>query len=44
MALLIISEVKGQKHVNYAHHTIPIEIIRRAIVVVATFFCFYLLV
>ncbi|WP_244885805.1 potassium transporter TrkG [Carnobacterium viridans] len=40
VALLIISEVKGQKHVNYAHHTIPIEIIRRAIVVVATFFLF----
>lgn len=40
IALLIISEIKGQKHVNYAHHTIPIEIIRRAIVVVATFFLF----
>ncbi|WP_407371145.1 TrkH family potassium uptake protein [Carnobacterium sp.] len=40
MALLIISEIKGQKHVNYAHHTIPIEIIRRAIVIVATFILF----
>ncbi|MER2226598.1 MAG: potassium transporter TrkG [Carnobacterium sp.] len=40
IALLIISEIKGQKHVNYAHHTIPIEIIRRAIVVVATFSLF----
>lgn len=42
VALLIISEIKGQKHVNYAHHTIPIEIIRRAIVVVATFMLFLL--
>lgn len=40
IALLIISEIKGQKHVNYAHHTIPIEIIRRAIVIVATFALF----
>lgn len=42
VALLIISEIKGQKHVNYAHHTIPIEIIRRAIVIVATFTLFLL--
>lgn len=42
IALLIISEIKGQKHVNYAHHTIPLEIIRRAIVVVATFTLFLL--
>ncbi|MER2175038.1 MAG: potassium transporter TrkG [Carnobacterium sp.] len=40
VALLVISEIKGQKHVNYAHHTIPIEIIRRAIVVVTTFSLF----
>lgn len=40
VALLIISEIKGQKHVNYAHHTIPIEVIRRAIVIVATFALF----
>lgn len=40
VALLIISEIKGQKHVNYAHHTIPLEIIRRAIVIVATFSLF----
>lgn len=38
--LLIINEVKGQKHVNYANHSIPIELVRRAIVVVATFFGF----
>ncbi len=42
VALLIISEIKGQKHVNYAHHTIPIELIRRAIVVIATFTLFLL--
>nr|WP_015670342.1 potassium transporter TrkG [Vibrio coralliilyticus]AFV27410.1 Trk transporter membrane-spanning protein - K+ transport [Vibrio coralliilyticus] len=35
--LLIINEVKGQKYVNYANHSIPIELVRRAIVVVATF-------
>lgn len=40
VALLVISEIKGQKHVNYSHHTIPIEIIRRAIVIVATFSLF----
>lgn len=40
VALLIISEIKGQRHVNYAHHTIPLEIIRRAIVIVATFSLF----
>lgn len=40
VALLVISEIKGQKHVNYAHHTIPLEIIRRAIVIVATFSLF----
>ncbi|MGE7365292.1 TrkH family potassium uptake protein [Desemzia incerta] len=38
--LLIINEVKGQKHINYANHSIPIELVRRAIVVVATFFGF----
>lgn len=42
VVLLIISEIKGQKHVNYAHHTIPIELIRRAIVVIATFTLFLL--
>ncbi|MBM6614608.1 potassium transporter [Desemzia sp. RIT804] len=40
--LLIINEIKGQKHINYANHTIPIEVIRRAIVVVATFTAFLL--
>ncbi|MCM3511740.1 TrkH family potassium uptake protein [Carnobacterium inhibens] len=40
VALLVISEIKGQKHVNYSHHTIPLEIIRRAIVIVATFSLF----
>ncbi len=42
IALLIVSEIKGQKHVNYAHHTIPFETVRRAIVVVVTFTCFLL--
>lgn len=41
--LLIINEVKGQKNINYANHSIPIEIVRRAIVVVATFFGFLML-
>ena len=40
VVLLIINEIKGQQHINYAHHTIPLEIIRRAIVVVATFVAF----
>lgn len=40
VALLVISEIKGQKYVNYSHHTIPLEIIRRAIVIVATFSLF----
>ncbi|MFL2134208.1 TrkH family potassium uptake protein [Desemzia sp. FAM 24101] len=40
IVLLIINEVKGQRHINYAHHTIPIELVRRAIVVVATFCAF----
>jgi trk system potassium uptake protein TrkH len=42
IALLIVSEIKGQKHVNYAHHTIPMETVRRAIVIVATFTFFLL--
>ncbi|WP_051910428.1 TrkH family potassium uptake protein [Carnobacterium pleistocenium] len=42
IALLIVSEIKGQKHVNYARHTIPFETIRRAIVIVVTFTCFLL--
>ena len=41
--LLIINEIRGQKNVNYANHSIPIEIVRRAIVVVATFFAFLML-
>lgn len=36
--LLIHNEIKGQRYINYARHTIPIETIRRAIVVVASFF------
>lgn len=38
--LLIYSEIKGQTHINYAHHTIPFQLVRRAIVVVATFTVF----
>lgn len=41
--LLIINEIRGQKNINYANHSIPIEIVRRAIVVVATFFAFLML-
>lgn len=41
--LLMYNEVKGQKYVNYAYHTIPTETVRRALVVVITFFmCFML--
>lgn len=36
--LLVINEIKGQNNVNYARHSIPVETIRRAIVVVFTFF------
>lgn len=39
--LLMYNEIKGQKYVNYAYHTIPTEIVRRALVVLITFFvCF----
>lgn len=39
--LLMYNEVKGQKYVNFAHHTIPSDIVRRALVIVVTFFvCF----
>lgn len=39
--LLMYNDVKGQRNINYAHHTIPTEIVRRALVVVITFFvCF----
>ncbi|MBM6614609.1 potassium transporter [Desemzia sp. RIT804] len=41
--LLMYNEIKGQKYVNYAYHTIPSETVRRALVVVITFFlCFML--
>lgn len=43
VVLLIINEIKGQKHINYAHHTIPVELVRRAIVVVTTFFAFMII-
>ncbi|MEG0496412.1 MAG: potassium transporter TrkG [Carnobacterium sp.] len=36
--LLIVNEIKGQNNINYARHSIPIDTIRRAIVVVFTFF------
>ncbi|WP_414838938.1 TrkH family potassium uptake protein [Carnobacterium sp. TMP28] len=36
--LLVINEIRGQNNVNYASHSIPVETIRRAIVVVFTFF------
>lgn len=42
MVLLVYSEIKGQSTVHYAHHTIPMQIVRRAIVVVATFTVFLL--
>src|SRR5699024_11196343 len=39
--LLMYNEIKGQKYVNYAYHTIPTDIVRRALVVLVTFFiCF----
>lgn len=34
---LIIAETKGEKNVNYKHHTIPLELIRNALVIVITF-------
>ncbi|MFL2106116.1 TrkH family potassium uptake protein [Desemzia sp. FAM 23991] len=41
VVLLMYNEIKGQKHINYAYHTIPTEIVRRALVVLVTFFvCF----
>lgn len=43
VVLLMYNEVKGQRYVNYAYHTIPTETVRRALVVVITFFvCFML--
>ncbi|WP_034552390.1 TrkH family potassium uptake protein [Carnobacterium funditum] len=36
--LLVINEIRGQNSINYASHSIPVETIRRAIVVVFTFF------
>ncbi|WHZ32263.1 potassium transporter TrkG [Desemzia incerta] len=43
VVLLMYNEVKGQRYVNYAYHTIPTETVRRALVIVITFFvCFML--
>ncbi|MGB3159609.1 TrkH family potassium uptake protein [Carnobacterium sp.] len=36
--LLVINEIRGQNSINYARHSIPVETIRRAIVVVFSFF------
>lgn len=36
--LLVVNEIKGQNYINYARHSIPVETIRRAIVVVFAFF------
>lgn len=41
--LLMYNEVKGQRYVNYAYHTIPTETVRRALVIVVTFFACFIL-
>ncbi|WP_277630783.1 TrkH family potassium uptake protein [Atopococcus tabaci] len=35
--MLVSSEIRGQDHVNYKNHTIPKELVRRALVVVVAF-------